>query len=45
MRAESLAGFCLATGVQPSEALALTRLEREAFWTEYDRIAEKMRGR
>lgn len=31
-----MARFCLATGVQPSEARALTNLERDAFWSEYE---------
>lgn len=35
-----MANFCLATGVQPSEYVRLTRLERQAF---RDQIA-KARG-
>jgi hypothetical protein len=38
MRAAALARFCLATGVAPSEAKALTRLEREEFLDQLEQM-------
>lgn len=37
-----MAAFCLSTGIPPSEAKQLTRLERDAF---YDVIKRSKRGR
>ncbi|MFT4010866.1 MAG: hypothetical protein QM655_12590 [Nocardioidaceae bacterium] len=43
MRARQLASFGLATGIPPSEAKALTRLERQAYLDELDEIKERKR--
>jgi hypothetical protein len=42
--AERMAAFCLGYGVQPSEYRALTRLERQAFHDEAERIKARLKG-
>jgi hypothetical protein len=38
-----MAGFCLNYGVQPSEYNELTRLERQAFHDEAERIRQRQK--
>lgn len=39
-----MAAFCLGYGVQPTEYLRLTRLERQAFHDEAKRMKQRMKG-
>jgi hypothetical protein len=40
-----MAGFCIAYGVQPSEYMGLTRLERQAFHDQAEQIQNQIRRR
>lgn len=38
-----MANFCLSTGIQPSEYLAMTEIQRRAFIQETHRMSERRR--